>query len=314
MPATGIDITHGGTWLWGALSVLVTAALAFAAGVAWGRAQPPLSARVRREAGRLAEALLAALETAREASVLLADTMAWRFGDDFAQRLSKSRQRLADSLESLDARLDASDPHQESAERPEARPLQVEWAREPEDPVTRLPARPAFELNLQTLADAVDAADSPAGILLVRIDHVARLRGRAGPAGLDAILERAARLLCRALREGDLVCRTTDDTFAILLAGIDAVSGERLARKIRNLLREHRFHVPPITKGGPGGIEDVGREVLVTVSLGYARVRAGEGAEVALSRAESALATSQRRGRNQLHVHDGTRIAHCTAV
>ncbi len=99
------------------------------------------------------------------------------------------------------------------------------------------------------------------------------------------------------------MCRLTEDSFGVLFPSVDAEAGRRLAQAVRNSVRFHTFR-----------LHDVGPEVLVTASFGYATCTPEDDAETALVRAGDALARSIRRGRNQLHLADGQSVVHCAAA
>ena len=76
----------------------------------------------------------------------------------------------------------------------------------------------------------------------------------------------------------------------------------RLAQTICDTVRHYHFR-----------LEESGPEVLVTASFGLTQCRPGDNADLILNRVENALAKSQRRGRNQLHLHNGDLLVQCLA-
>jgi diguanylate cyclase len=177
-----------------------------------------------------------------------------------------------------------------------------DWNRTTLDPVTSLPDRAAFDVNLTSLISEANETELESGLLLVRVDKFDQLAARFGKSGSSQFLKTISALVCRAIRDQDLVCQLAADTLAVLTPDVDHEAGQRLAESIRNTVRHHHFHV-----------DDTGTEVLVTASFGLTFVRAGDNSELALSRAAEALSKSQRQGRNQLHVFDGSQLVHCLA-
>jgi diguanylate cyclase (GGDEF)-like protein len=108
-----------------------------------------------------------------------------------------------------------------------------------------------------------------------------------------------AAVIARAVREQDLVCRLTEDSFGILFPSVDGDAGQKLAQAVRNSIRFHTFR-----------LHDIGPEVLVTASFGYTACTPKDRAETVLSQAGDALARSSHRGRNQLHLADGASVVH----
>jgi two-component system, cell cycle response regulator len=137
------------------------------------------------------------------------------------------------------------------------------------------------------------------GLLLVRVDKLDQLKARFGHGGAGHFLQKMAGVLVRAIREPDLVCRFSEDTFAVLVPCIEADAARRLADAIRNAVRHHTFR---LNADGP--------EVLVTASFGCTCCLPDDAPDLALDRVADALSRSQRRGRNQLHFHDGGNTAH----
>ena len=86
------------------------------------------------------------------------------------------------------------------------------------------------------------------------------------------------------------------------MPAVDARTGGELAGTIRDRVRGYRFR-----------LDETGPEVLVTASFGYTRLFPGDTVELALNRAGNALDRSLRRGRNQLHIHDGRGMTHSMA-
>lgn len=176
----------------------------------------------------------------------------------------------------------------------------INWVSNPVDGKTKLPNRIAFESNLQSLLELMAGTDSESGVLLIKIDKMTQLIARHGQVAGDQFISRASRVICRAIRETDLLCRYSTDTFGLLIPHVSYEDGIQLAESVRNSIRYHKFR-----------LDESGPEVLVTASLGYTSCCAGENVDLAINRAGDALARSQRCGRNQLHINDGSNQVHC---
>jgi diguanylate cyclase len=181
-----------------------------------------------------------------------------------------------------------------------AKAPQIRWLVTPEDRTSGLPSLAAFEANLEMLLEWGSRFEQTSGLLLIKLDKFDGLRERYGTAAAGNLIKRFARVLCRSVRDGDLICQSACDTFAMLLPATEPAAGERIAASIRDMIRGYHFRC-----------EDDGPEVLVTASLGYTVCRGGDKMDFALNRAAEALSRSQRLGRNQLHVHDGSALLHC---
>jgi diguanylate cyclase (GGDEF)-like protein len=295
-----------GLWLWAALTLVLTAVLAFAGGIAFARMSSRRAIeRARQHVARLVPIVLESLRTADDACRTLAGISAWGLSTTQLEQLAASRTRLLETWQQIDLRQQEQELQAELDAQRTARmaEFQARWTREPADEGTGLPDRSAFDANLQLVLSEGAQADVESGLLVVRIDRYDQLRKRFGLRGAQQIGERMARLLCRLIRDKDLVCRFAIDTFAVLMPGMDAASGDRLAATIRDTVRDHHFQ---LDKTGP--------EVFVTASFGYTSLRGDDSVELAVGRAVHALSRSERRGRNQLHLHDGNRVVHSAAV
>jgi diguanylate cyclase (GGDEF)-like protein len=116
-------------------------------------------------------------------------------------------------------------------------------------------------------------------------------------------MKRLGSVVCRAVRDGDLVCRCNGETLAVLFPGLDLQAASRLGRVIRDSVRNHHFHAG-----------ETGPEVFLTASFGCTPCRPDENTDLVLARAFDAVSQSQRLGRNQFHVHNGSSLVHCAAV
>jgi diguanylate cyclase (GGDEF)-like protein len=285
--------------LLGALAaVFVAAGVGFAVGLLYARAA------ARREldsaSGQLGALLNLTMRRLDEAGAAVAVLEKMRLAHEQLQRLRAKQADLTAAVERM-ALAEAESPPIEPAT---ATAFQVDWLRAPEDEATGLPDRFALEQNLQALLAAATDHASEGGLLLVKVDRLEPLARRLGKREVDGLLQKVGGVMIRAAREQDLACRHGRDTFAVLIPGVGAAAGLAVAEAVRTAIKHFHF------RAGAGAGEG-GPEVLVTASLGLARCRPRETAESVLNRAVNALARSERRGRNQLHIHDGTEVTHC---
>jgi len=211
--------------------------------------------------------------------------------DDLRQLQDRCNQLLdlitSDELEAL-VNFEA-----ETTLRPyQSKVLELNWDLSPESETTGLPNRTAFDENLRKMLDVGEQQDAQSGLLLIKIEKFTQLIRRLGK---DAqILQwKMARVLCRSLRESDVVCQFNDDAFAVLLPGVSDKLGSQLAQAIRDSIRFHRFRV-----------SESDDEILLTASFGLTFCRPLEPVDLLLNRAGDALAKSMRRGRNRLTIQE----------
>lgn len=152
------------------------------------------------------------------------------------------------------------------------------------DGLTGLWNREALLRQLFPETDRVQRMGTPLAVLLLDIDHFARINDEFGHGAGDALLRELANRLRRYLRSYDLLGRLGEDEFLIALPGCDSSEARRLASRIRTILL-HR----------PFASEE--NFITVTGSIGLAQSR-GRSPLIVLREAERALADAKLNGRN----------------
>lgn len=144
----------------------------------------------------------------------------------------------------------------------------------------RLTTAATPDLLRERLEAALEDPRRP-GVALVRVDldGFRRLNDARGHVAADRVLVVTVQRLRAAARETDLVARLGGDDFAVLCVGVDHAHLERLAQRVSRAL-----------SGSVGGVGPV------TVSIGAATARSGDGADDVLNRAEAALSVVKRSG------------------
>jgi diguanylate cyclase (GGDEF)-like protein len=300
-------------WLLGGFSLFMAAALGFVAGY--------LSARMRDRAShhkarscliRLFDAASRSIESAQELCGLLEKASEPVFHPEEAEQLARRGQGLFESISRILTRHRPSVPADHASEAQVSTKssdlrstilTKLQWKVDQVHPVSGLPDLETFKANLDMLVERGAQTQRASGLLVVQIDRLSNLRTRFGTAGADTLLRKMAFISCRSVRDEDLVCQTSVDQIAVLIPEVDAEAGAKLARTVRDAIRQHHFR-----------IEEQGMEILVTASLGYAACQPEDHADTLMDRAIDALRLSQRLGRNQLHVHNGDAVLHCAAA
>jgi diguanylate cyclase (GGDEF)-like protein len=296
-------------WLVGAAALLMTAGLGFGAGVYCARNAPKWALqRARKNITQLFQMTVQSLESAHEVCLLLEQFPNLQLSAAQVERLEAQQNRLLESIagslerQQVLAELVAGEQERKAERTRKPEELRIDWLKVPEDRKTGLPDRAAFEANLSLLLELGSQAEAESGLLLVKVDKLNHLRARFGAAGADHFLKKMTSIVCRSMRDDDLACLYSDDTIAVLFPAVSHTAGRQLAETIRNTIRHYHFR-----------LDESGPEVLVTASLGYSPCLPTDNADLVVNRAGDALSKSQRRGRNQLHVHDGQALVHCQA-
>lgn len=144
----------------------------------------------------------------------------------------------------------------------------------------------------KVLSDAQSAAandDHSVCILMGDIDHFKAVNDRHGHPVGDRVLRDVARILRQSVRANDPIIRWGGEEFLILLRNCDQTRAVELAERIRKRVESHRD-------------EDVGQ---VTMSLGLASLTNGESIDQLITRADQALYSSKRSGRNRVTLAHG---------
>ena len=120
---------------------------------------------------------------------------------------------------------------------------------------------------------------------LLDLDHFKQINDDLGHATGDGVLRAAAEALAVAMRQGDFVARLGGDEFGVLLTGVDLVAAQRVLERVR--------------VAGTANLANIASRA-VTASAGLAMRRDQDDAQSLYARADQALATAKRQGRDQL--------------
>lgn len=156
------------------------------------------------------------------------------------------------------------------------------------DGLTGLPNRDHASQRLAQLVGR--ARGAPLSVILLDIDHFKSINDTWGHATGDAVLQRAADVLDRQLRQSDELARWGGEEFVVWLPGTGPADAQRVAAKLRAAM------------AGDVLLRPAGSDRPVTVSLGVATWRAGESPEALLRRADRAMYRAKAAGRDRVAV------------
>jgi len=157
------------------------------------------------------------------------------------------------------------------------------------DALTGVHNRRYLTLQLQSELNNLQDPEDKMALVMLDIDHFKRVNDTYGhPAG-DHVLIQVARTLTESVRGEDVVGRVGGEEFAVLLREADARAAWACAERVRGMVEATDFTA-------------IGERVRVTVSLGYAVARGGEGATVAslVGAADRRLYEAKQGGRNRV--------------
>ncbi|WP_152033005.1 sensor domain-containing diguanylate cyclase [Gallaecimonas mangrovi] len=127
----------------------------------------------------------------------------------------------------------------------------------------------------------------PMSILLIDIDFFKNINDQYGHDAGDTVLKGLVNKLKTYIRDSDAICRWGGEEFLVLLSGCDKDQAYTLAERIRTGLQTQSFLVGS-------------QPLAITVSGGTTQVKAKESLEQAVARADQALYTAKKNGRNQI--------------
>lgn len=162
--------------------------------------------------------------------------------------------------------------------------LQVQVQR---DPLTGVANRRTFDEALFAAVERARQLERPLSLLYLDVDWFKRINDTHGHILGDEVLRCLGRALAAGVREGDVVARIGGEEFAVILVDTPWAAALDVARR----LRSH-----PVCVDTPNG------RIEATLSAGLTGLRTGDGPRTLCERADAALYTSKRDGRDRLTV------------
>jgi two-component system, cell cycle response regulator len=158
------------------------------------------------------------------------------------------------------------------------------------DALTGLFNRRYMETHLSALVEQAANRRKPISVLVVDIDFFKSINdGHGHDAGDDVLREFALRIR-KSIRNIDLACRYGGEEFVIVMPETDMGVATMVAERLRRRIASEPF---PIQEGG--------RSLAVTISIGIAALGAGgDNAAAMIKRADQALYRAKRDGRNRV--------------
>jgi diguanylate cyclase (GGDEF)-like protein len=153
------------------------------------------------------------------------------------------------------------------------------------DPLTGLPNRREFEHHLQRELARAGRSSAPTSVLMLDLDHFKAYNDAHGHLEGDHFLRATARSWQERLRTGDLLVRFGGEEFAAILPVCDLQDAAQLAERLRECVPQKQ-----------------------TCSVGVAEWKGQENAHELVGRADDALLSAKRGGRNRVHISAGAPI------
>jgi diguanylate cyclase len=161
------------------------------------------------------------------------------------------------------------------------------------DSLTGLSNRRAFDDELKRRLGEYQRKNTPCTLVLMDIDFFKKFNDTHGHQVGDEVLRQFAKTLAAQSREMDVPCRYGGEEFAVILPATDAQNACRVAERIRAAIEDSTTVCN-------------GKSLKVTCSLGLSQFQAADDVAKLIRRADDALYTSKKAGRNCGHWHTGT--------
>jgi diguanylate cyclase len=159
------------------------------------------------------------------------------------------------------------------------------------DSLTGLKNRRGLERAIEDLLREPDGLLGSA-LLLADIDHFKVVNDTYGHVLGDKVIRAVAHVLRSSIKGRDVAARLGGEEFAILLPQTSLNGAAAVAEQIRGTVAQGRIC-------RPDGNESIGQ---VTLSVGVAVAKVGDTLEALLERADAAMYTAKRGGRNRISV------------
>ncbi|MFO7527282.1 MAG: GGDEF domain-containing protein [Marinobacter sp.] len=154
------------------------------------------------------------------------------------------------------------------------------------DPLTQLLNRRAFLPLAHHECSRTERSEKPLSVVIADLDHFKQVNDTWGHNAGDQVLREVARRLKDCLRKQDVVCRWGGEEFLILLPETDSNGAMRVAEKCGSSVSETLIDI-------------MGHGHTQTISLGVATLTGGESVEELINRADRALYSAKKSGRNR---------------
>jgi diguanylate cyclase (GGDEF)-like protein len=157
------------------------------------------------------------------------------------------------------------------------------------DPLTGVLARSGLAEHGHRLLSEAQRHQRPLSVLLMDMDQFKQVNDSLGHAAGDSVLRHLAECARRVLRGEDVLGRLGGDEFVALLPSTDAGGARVVAERLRQALHDaHTLYR--------------GEELPVPLSIGVAELRADEGLDALLQRADQAMYQAKRAGGDRVEL------------
>jgi diguanylate cyclase (GGDEF)-like protein len=161
------------------------------------------------------------------------------------------------------------------------------------DPLTGICNRAALDEMMQRELSHAHRQGSSCALILLDIDHFKAVNDKYGHIIGDCALKAVANMMIKCKRDGDLLFRYGGEEFVVLMRDTKMEGAGLLAERIRSYIEAH-----PCSCSGA--------DLNIRVSIGVSVLQANDSPVSLFARADQALYSAKRHGRNQVCVAGAT--------
>lgn len=156
------------------------------------------------------------------------------------------------------------------------------------DPLTKVYNRNALHEHLKAILEK-ETFDFEIFALMVDVDNFKSINDRFGHIAGDKVLIFIAKLLKKALRDGDRVYRFGGEEFIIILNRTDLEGATLVAERLLSLCRNNK----PLFQN---------QQIVVTLSIGMTKMVEGDSMDAIIERSDTALYQAKKNGKDRLEM------------
>ncbi len=146
----------------------------------------------------------------------------------------------------------------------------------------------SFNRRGLTLASAaLFVPEQPLAVVIADIDHFKSINDKYGPEAGDKVLQAAARIFIRSLRDADLVARLDGEKFLLVVKGVGKEAAWGTCERLRQAVEKH-------------GWGTIAPNLHVTASLGLAVRLHNEDLDTLTAKAKAVLSEAEAESRNRV--------------
>ncbi len=153
------------------------------------------------------------------------------------------------------------------------------------DALTGVANRRELDRCLAELVVYCQDTDTPLCVMMIDIDYFKRLNDTYGHGVGDDVLKNTGATLSKFIRSTDLVSRYGGEEFVVVSPGVDLATARTLSERIRIAVQQQP-------------LPDEANETEVTISIGLTAMMRDDAPTTILSRADNALYSAKKAGRN----------------